>query len=229
MDTDPAAGRITGAAMIERGHDVIDAIGAVRVVAVLTIDDAGSASGLAAALVDGGLPVVEYTLRTPAAIDAIRRVASEVPAAIVGAGSVTSAAAAVEAIDAGARFIVSPGLDEGVITTAQDRGVAVIPGIATATELMRAIQLGVDVVKLFPAEVAGGTGLITSLSAVWPDVRFMPTGGISSANAGRYLALRQVLAVGGSWMVPRSAVTSGDWASISAAASAALELTREPG
>jgi 2-dehydro-3-deoxyphosphogluconate aldolase/(4S)-4-hydroxy-2-oxoglutarate aldolase len=104
----------------------------------------------------------------------------------------------------------------------------VIPGIATATELMRAMQLGVDVVKLFPAEVVGGTGLVTSLSAVWPDVRFMPTGGISPANARRYLALRQVLAVGGSWMIPRSAIASGDWASITAAASAALELTREP-
>ena len=123
---------------------------------------------------------------------------------------------------------MSPGLDEGVIATARDRGVSVIPGIATATELMRAIQLGVDVVKLFPAEVVGGVGMIASLSAVWPDVRFMPTGGISPANARRYLALRQVLAVGGSWMVPRSAVAAGDWASITAAASAALELTREP-
>ena len=209
-------------------NDVIDAIGEVRIVPVLTIDDARDAPGLASALVDGGLPVVEITLRTPAAIEAIRRVASEVPAVVVGAGSVTSVAAAATAIDAGARFIVSPGLDEGVITTAQDRGVPVIPGIATATELMRAMQLGVDVVKLFPAEVVGGTGMITSLSAVWPDVRFMPTGGISPANAREYLALRQVLAVGGSWMVPRSAVAAHDWASVTAAATAAVDLTQEP-
>lgn len=209
-------------------NDVIDAISDIRVVPVVTIDDVRDAPGLASALVDGGLSVVEITLRTPVAIEAIRRAVAEVPAAIVGAGSVTTAAAAATAIDAGARFIVSPGLDEGVIMTAQDRGVPVIPGIASATELMRAMQLGVDVVKLFPAEVVGGTGMITSLSAVWPDVRFMPTGGISPANARQYLALRQVLAIGGSWMVPRSAVACGDWAAVTSAAAAAVELAQEP-
>jgi 2-dehydro-3-deoxyphosphogluconate aldolase/(4S)-4-hydroxy-2-oxoglutarate aldolase len=214
--------------MTDQGHDVVGAIGAVRIVPVVTFDVAQDAPGCALALVDGGLPAVEITLRTPAAIDAIRHAASEVPAAIVGAGSVTSAAAAAAAIDAGARFIVSPGLDEGVITTAQERGVPVIPGIATATELMRAMQLGVDVVKLFPASVVGGVDLITALSAVWPEVRFVPTGGISVANAREYLALAQVLAIGGSWMVPRPAVASRDWASITAAAAAAVELTQEP-
>ena len=212
------------------GNDVIDAIGEVRIVPVLTIDDALDAPGLVSALVEGGLPVAEITLRTAAGIDAIRRAAAEVPAAIVGAGSVTTAAAAATAIDAGARFIVSPGLDEGVVTTAEERRVPVIPGIATATELMRAMTLGANVVKLFPAEVVGGVELITALSSVWPDVRFMPTGGISPANAHRYLALRQVLAIGGSWMVSRSAVASGDWASVTTAAAAAtaIELTEEP-
>jgi 2-dehydro-3-deoxyphosphogluconate aldolase/(4S)-4-hydroxy-2-oxoglutarate aldolase len=235
MDTNPVAGRVTGAAMTSESaaqprtavDDVIDAIGEVRIVPVLTIDDAPDAPGLASALVDGGLPVVEITLRTPAAIEAIRLVTTEVSAAVVGAGTVTSATAAAAAIDAGARFIVSPGLDEGVIMSARDRGVPVIPGIATATELMRAVNLGVDVVKLFPAEVVGGAGMITALSAVWPDVRFMPTGGVSSANARGYLALRQVLAVGGSWMVRRSAVVSRDWASVTGSAAAALELTQE--
>ncbi len=168
---------------------------------------------------------MEITLRTPTAIEAIRRAAAEVPVAIVGAGSVTSAAATASAIEAGARFIVSPGIDEGVISTARDGGVPVIPGIATATELMWAMRLGVDVVKLFPAEVIGGVGMIAALSAVWPDVRFMPTGGIAPANLGAYLALSQVLAVGGSWMVPISAVAARDWASITEAASAAHELT----
>lgn len=227
MDTDPVAGRLTRAAMTDEAHSVVDAIGGVRVVPVVTIDDARNAPGLASALVDGGLPVVEITLRTPEAIEAIRRVTTDVPGAIAGAGTVTLAAAAADAIDAGARFIVSPGLDEGVITTAQDCGVPVIPGIATATELMRAMTLGVDVVKLFPAEVLGGVGMITALSAVWPDVRFMPTGGISPANAHEYLALPQVLAVGGSWMVRRHAVAAADWASITAAAAAAVELTQE--
>jgi 2-dehydro-3-deoxyphosphogluconate aldolase/(4S)-4-hydroxy-2-oxoglutarate aldolase len=208
-------------------NGAIDAMGEVRIVPVLTIDDVRTAPSLVSALVDGGLPVVEITLRTPVGIDAIRRAVADVPAAFVGAGSVTTAVAAAMAIDAGAQFIVSPGLDEGVITTAQDRGVPVIPGIATATELMRAMTLGAKVVKLFPAEVLGGVDMVNALAAVWPDVRFMPTGGISPANVHRYLAIRQVLAVGGSWMVPRSAVAAGDWASMTAAATAAVELTRE--
>ena len=219
MDPDPAAGRFTGATMrpdpaapsASSARSVVDSIGDIRIVPVLTIDDAGHAADLVSALVAGGLAVAEITLRTPAGIEAIRRVAADVPAAIVGAGSVTTAGAAAAAIGAGARFIVSPGLDEGVIATAHDRGVPVIPGVATPTELMRALAMGVNVVKLFPAEVVGGVEMIAALSAVWPDVRFIPTGGISPTNAPRYLALNQVLAVGGTWMVPRSAVASGDW------------------
>lgn len=234
MDAGSAAGRVAGPAMTREAAarpegfaaDVLASIATVRIVPVVTIDDAHDAPALASALVSGGLPIVEITLRTPSAMDALRRTAAEVPAAIVGAGSVTSAAAAVAAIDAGARFIVSPGLDEGVISTALDAGVPVIPGIATATELMRAMNLGVGVVKLFPAEVLGGVDLIRALSAVWPDVHFMPTGGISPANVGDYLALGQVLAVGGSWMVPRAAVEARDWASVTVEAGAAAELAQ---
>lgn len=207
---------------------VLASIATVRIVPVVTIDNAKDAPALASALVSGGLPVVEITLRTPSALEALEWAAAEVPAAIVGAGSVTSAAAAVSAIDAGARFIVSPGLDEGVISTALDAGVPVIPGIATATELMQAMNLGVDVVKLFPAEVVGGVHMIRAMSAVWPDVRFMPTGGISPTNVGDYLALGQVLAVGGSWMVPRAAVEARDWVSITAASEAACRFTQVP-
>ncbi len=207
--------------------DALAAIGGVRVVPVLTIDDAGHASSLVSALVAGGLPIVEITLRTPAAIESLHRAATEVPNAVVGAGSVTTSNAAAVAIDAGAQFIVSPGLDEGVIETCQGCAVPVIPGIATASELLRAITFGLDVVKLFPAEVVGGPDLIRALSAVWPDVRFMPTGGISSTNAGRYLALPQVLAVGGSWMVSPPDVAARNWASIEVSAAAALELTQE--
>ncbi|HUS42564.1 MAG TPA: bifunctional 4-hydroxy-2-oxoglutarate aldolase/2-dehydro-3-deoxy-phosphogluconate aldolase [Ilumatobacteraceae bacterium] len=232
MDPDPTAGRLAGATMNAEAarrartsaSDVVDAIGDVRIVPVLTIDDVADAPDLVAALLAGRLPVAEITLRTPVGIEAIRRVAADVPAAIVGAGSVTTAGAAATAIDAGAQFIVSPGLDEGVITTAHDRGVPAIPGIATPTELMRALALGVNVVKLFPAEVVGGVEMIAALSAVWPEVRFMPTGGISLANAPRFLAIEQVLAVGGTWMVDRSAVASRDWASVTAAASAAAAL-----
>ena len=210
------------------GVDVIGAIAAARVVPVVTIIDADDAPHIASALLGGGLAVVEVTLRTPAGIEAVRRSTAEVPGAIVGAGSVTDAASATAAIDAGAQFIVSPGLDDGVIATARDRGTPVLPGIATATELMRALHLGVDVVKLFPAEIIGGTAMIDALSAVWPQVRFMPTGGISPDNVRSYLARSQVLAVGGTWIVSKAAVASGDWASVTEAASAALELTREP-
>jgi 2-dehydro-3-deoxyphosphogluconate aldolase/(4S)-4-hydroxy-2-oxoglutarate aldolase len=207
--------------------DVIAAIAATRIVPGVTIDDAGDAPRIASALVDGGLPVMEITLRTRAGIEAVHRAAAGVPSAIVGAGSVTDAAAATAAIDAGARFIVSPGLDDAVIATARDRGVPAIPGIATATELIRAVHHGIDVVKLFPAELIGGAGMIDALSAVWPQVRFMPTGGISPANISPYLERPQVLAVGGTWIVSTPAVASGDWAAITAAAAAALELTKE--
>lgn len=209
------------------GATAIAAIGRVRIVPVVTLDDASRAAELASALVDGGLPIVEITLRTPTALESIRRAGAEVPAALVGAGSVTTAAAAAAVIEAGARFIVAPGLDEGVIRTAQERDVPVIPGIATPTELMRAIGLGVDVVKLFPAELVGGSKMIKALSAVWPETRFMPTGGVTPANVAGYLSLRQVLAVGGSWMVPRAAIAAGDWESITAAAAASVELARE--
>ncbi len=202
--------------------DVIELLGATRVLPVVTIDDVDHALPLATALVDGGLTVIEITLRTPAAIEAIRRVAAGVPDAVVGAGSVMSAADAVAALDAGARFLVSPGFDDGVVETAEAHGVRAIPGIATATELQRASNAGVDVVKVFPAEVVGGTALIEALSAVWPRMRFVPTGGISPSTAAGYLALPSVLAVGGSWMVPKAALAAGDWTTVVRAAADAV-------
>jgi 2-dehydro-3-deoxyphosphogluconate aldolase/(4S)-4-hydroxy-2-oxoglutarate aldolase len=204
--------------------EAIETLGRVRVVPVLTIDDADDAAPLIAALVDGGLTAVEITLRTPAGLDAIRLASAHCPDALIGAGSVVSAAAAIDAIDAGARFLVSPGLDPGTVAVAQERGVAVIPGVATATELLHATSLGVEVVKVFPAEQVGGPALIRAFAAVWPDVRFMPTGGISAATAPAYLALPQVLAVGGSWMVPPSAVRDRDWSAVSRAAAETVGL-----
>lgn len=211
------------------GTDVLGVIGELRLVPVVTVDDVDDAVELASALVEGGLPVVEITLRTVVALEAISRVADRVPEVVVGAGSVTTAAAVASAVDAGARFIVSPGLDRAVIETAQDRRLPVIPGIATATELLRATALGLELVKVFPAEIVGGPGLIEALSAVWPQVRFLPTGGISAGNALRYLALPQVVAVGGSWMAPRSAVAARDWPSVTEAAAAAVTLVSEVG
>lgn len=204
--------------------EVVSSLTSVGVVPVVTIDDESDGSSVVAALVRGGLTVVEITLRTTAGIRAIARAGEEVPSALIGAGSVCSAREARDAIEAGARFIVSPGLDEEVIVTARERGVIAIPGVATATELMRASNLGLELVKLFPAEVVGGVDLVRALSAVWPTVRFLPTGGISAVNAGSYLAHPQVVAVGGSWMVPLSLLRTRDWAGITAAAAEARLL-----
>lgn len=204
----------------------LEQLDGTRILPVITIDDADDAVPLVGTLVDAGLTTVEITLRTDAALEAIRRAATEVPGASVGAGTVTSAEDAVDAIDAGAIFLVSPGLSADVVVAARRRGVATIPGVATATELQQAVGLGCPVVKLFPAEVIGGPALVDALGAVWPDVRFVPTGGISASNAGPYLASPRVLAVGGSWMVPRAEIVERDWTSIRARASAAARLGR---
>lgn len=201
---------------------LLDALGSVGILPVVTLDEADRAPALVAALHRGGATAVEITLRTPAALDAIRRVVEEVPGAPVGAGTVTSIDALHAAVEAGAAFGVSPGFDPAVVDAARERGVPFLPGVATPTEVMQAVTHGVEVVKLFPAEVLGGPRLIAALSAVWPEVQFVPTGGISTAELPAYLALSQVVAVGGSWMVPRAAVTVGDWDAITEAMAAAI-------
>lgn len=203
-------------------EEVLSAIGSTRIIPVLTVDNVTDAHPVAMALLDGGLDILEVTLRTPAAIDSISAIASDAPGMVVGAGSVTTAELAAAAIDAGAQFLVSPGFDDGVIRVASAHDTPVIPGIATPTEVMRAIAAGLDVVKLFPAEVLGGVAMIKALAAVWPALRFVPTGGVSAQLATDYLALPEVLAVGGSWMVPAAAVSQGDAAAISAAAQACV-------
>lgn len=204
--------------------DLVAALRAVGVVPVVTLHDAGRAADVTRSLVDGGLHVVEITLRTAAGLEAIAAARTANPTAVVGAGTVTTASQAREAIDAGASFLVGPGLDTAVVETARQRGVPAIPGIATPTELMRAAALGIDLVKLFPAAVLGGPAMVQALSAVWPEVRFLPTGGITAESAPEYLALPHVVAVGGSWMVPQAAVDAGDWDAITAAATAARPL-----
>ena len=207
--------------------DVLELIGRVRIVPVVTVTAVADAVPIATALRDGGVPLVEITLRSAAAIEAIRKVTTALPDVTVGVGSVTSRSDADEAIDAGARFVVTPGLDRGVVEAAVSRRTPVIPGIATATELLQATALGVDVVKVFPAEVVGGRALIAALASVWPQVRFVPTGGISPANLAGYLALAPVLAVGGSWMVDPGTIAAGDWPTITRRTAAAVETVRE--
>ncbi len=204
--------------------DAIEVIGRIRVVPVLTVGDPDDAVQLVRALVDGGLSAVEITLRTPTALEAIRRSRVEVPSAVVGAGSVTSATLAADAIDAGAAFVVSPGFDGGVVATATSASTPLLPGVATATELLRAVNAGLGAVKLFPAEQLGGPALVRAFAAVWPDVGFMPTGGVTAHSAPAYLALPQVLAVGGSWMVNSAAVDAHDWGTVTDDAAAAALL-----
>lgn len=198
-----------------------DLLGATRIIPVITVPDAGAALPLAEALVAGGLPLLEVTLRTPAGLPAIERIAAEVEGAIVGAGTVTSAAQLEAAHAAGARFIVSPGCTDALLDAATWAGTAFLPGVATPSEVLRLLEHEVTVMKFFPAEASGGIPALRALAGPFPEVRFCPTGGIGAALAPDYLALRNVACVGGSWMVPPAAVARGDWSAIRALAAQA--------
>ncbi|MEV8417981.1 bifunctional 4-hydroxy-2-oxoglutarate aldolase/2-dehydro-3-deoxy-phosphogluconate aldolase [Streptomyces niveus] len=184
------------------------------VVPVVVVDDVADAVPLARALVVGGLPAIEVTLRTPAAPDAIRAIAAEVPEAVVGAGTVISAATVTEAVSAGARFLVSPGWTDTLLAAMRASGVPFLPGVSTTSEVVALLERGVSEMKFFPAEAAGGTAYLKSLSGPLPQARFCPTGGISLESAPSYLALKNVGCVGGSWMLPPDAITSKDWARV---------------
>lgn len=192
----------------------LEGIARARVVPVVVVDDAAQGVLVASALRDGGLPVAEVTFRTAGARAAIEAIAREVPDVLVGAGTVVTAAQVDEAIDAGARFLVSPGLSAAVVRRAQELGVPVVPGVATPSDVIAALDLGLDVVKLFPANVVGGPAAVKAFSAPFPGLRFVPTGGVSAANLLDYLALPAVLAAGGSWMVDAALVRGGDTAEI---------------
>ena len=191
------------------------------VVPVLIIEDEAQAVPLARALVAGGLLALEVTLRTPAALDCIRRIAGEVEGAVVGAGTVTTASARQAVADAGARFAVSPGLIDG---EGVDGPTPLLPGIATATELMRGLRAGFTHFKLFPANVVGGPAALKAFASPFPQATFCPTGGVDATNAGDYLALPNVICVGGSWVAPADAVRAGDWGRITDLARAASGL-----
>ncbi|MFD4702541.1 bifunctional 4-hydroxy-2-oxoglutarate aldolase/2-dehydro-3-deoxy-phosphogluconate aldolase [Streptomyces niveus] len=184
------------------------------VVPVVVVDDVADAVPLARALVAGGLPAIEVTLRTPAAPDAMRAIAAEVPEAVVGAGTVISAGTVTEAVSAGARFLVSPGWTDTLLAAMRASGVPFLPGVSTTSEVVALLERGVTEMKFFPAEAAGGTAYLKSLSGPLPQARFCPTGGISLASAPSYLALKNVGCVGGSWMLPPDAITSKDWARV---------------
>ncbi len=181
------------------------------VMPVIVVPDAALAVDMARALVDGGLPVLEITLRTPAAFEAMRRIRDAVPGAVVGAGTVLDRAQWQRAVDSGAVFGVSPGLTAELAAAARASALPFLPGVATASEAMRAADEGFDTLKLFPAEAVGGRALLRSLHGPLPHLQFCPTGGIHAGNAAEYLALPNVGCVGGSWIAAESLVAARDW------------------
>jgi 2-dehydro-3-deoxyphosphogluconate aldolase/(4S)-4-hydroxy-2-oxoglutarate aldolase len=197
------------------------------VVPVVVIDDARAAVPMARALVAGGIPAIEVTLRTPAALEAIRAIAAEVEGAIVGVGTVLSARDLQAAQQAGARFAVSPGVSPYLLDAADDSELALLPGAATASEVMSLLERGYRHLKFFPAVPAGGYRLLGAWASPLPQVRFCPTGGISLTSAPDFLALPNVICVGGSWLTPPDTLAAGDWAAIELLAREAAGL-RQP-
>ncbi len=196
------------------------------VVPVVVVEDAADAVPLARALVSGGLPAIEVTLRTPAALDAIRAIAAEVPDAVVGAGTVIAPAQVTECMAAGARFLVSPGWTDALLDAMRASGVPFLPGVSTTTEVVALLERGVREMKFFPAQAAGGTAYLRSLAGPLPQARFCPTGGIGPVNAPEYLSLPNVGCVGGTWMIPADAVGARDWGRVEALARQAAGLGR---
>ncbi|MGA4848573.1 bifunctional 4-hydroxy-2-oxoglutarate aldolase/2-dehydro-3-deoxy-phosphogluconate aldolase [Streptomyces sp. G5(2025)] len=194
------------------------------VVPVVVVEDLADAVPMARALVAGGLPVIEVTLRTPVALDALRAIAAEVPDAVVGAGTVLSARNVDDSVAAGARFLVSPGWTESLLTAMKGSGVPFLPGVSTTSEVVALLEHDVSEMKFFPAEAAGGTSYLKSLGGPLPRARFCPTGGITAATAPTYLALANVGCVGGSWMLPADAVAARDWARVESLAREASTL-----
>jgi len=194
------------------------------VVPVLIVDDAKTAVPLARALVAGGLKAIEITLRTEAALEAVRLVAEEVEGAVVGAGTILNAAHYAAAVEAGSQFIVSPGTTQELLDVARQSDIPLLPGAATASEVMALREEGYKVLKFFPAEQAGGAAYLKALSSPLAGTLFCPTGGISLKNAMDYLSLPNVVCVGGSWVAPKELVSAGDWAGITKLASEASAL-----
>ncbi|MFJ6750629.1 bifunctional 4-hydroxy-2-oxoglutarate aldolase/2-dehydro-3-deoxy-phosphogluconate aldolase [Streptomyces sp. NPDC091266] len=213
-------GGVTSAASSPAPAETPSVLGLAPVIPVVVLHDAADAVPLARALVDGGLPAIEVTLRTPAALDAIRAIADEVPDAVIGAGTLLTPAHVDAARAAGSRFLVSPGVSPRLLGAMKDSGVPFLPGVSTTSEVVTLLDEGVTEMKFFPAEAAGGTAYLTSLSSPLPQARFCPTGGIGLASAPSYLALPNVGCVGGTWMLPADALATKDWGRV-------RELARE--
>ncbi len=200
--------------------NVLDVMRVGPVIPVIVVEELAHAVPLAGALVAGGVRVLEVTLRTAPALEAIRLIARDVPDAIVGVGTLTRPEEFAKALDAGARFGVSPGLTPAMVQAAHETGLPLLPGVMTPSDVIAARMAGFGELKLFPAQQAGGIGMLKALGGPFPDVTFCPTGGVSPENAPDFLALPNVACVGGSWLTPRDALVAGDWDRIT-------ELARE--
>ncbi len=208
--------------------NMIDTLGAAGVIPVIVIEDVTKAVPLAQALVKGGLPVLEVTFRTACAAEAIAKIKAEVPGATVIAGTVLTLEQLKAARMAGAEACVAPGFDPAIVSAANEIGMPFCPGIATASELSQALRLGCKLVKFFPAESAGGVKYIKDLLGAfrWTGVKFMPTGGVKTSNLADYLAVPEIICCGGTWIAPKDAVQSNDWATIEKLAADAAQLAR---
>ena len=204
--------------------NILDVCRLAPVIPVVTLEDAGQAPELARTLVAAGLKALEITLRTPAALPALEAVAKAVPEAVVGAGTLLTAQDVQSAKDAGARFGVSPGATDRLLEAAADAGLPLLPGVATPSEAMRAAERGLEILKFFPAEQSGGAASLRAWASPLPRLRFCPTGGITPETAPAYLALPNVICLGGSWVAPPEAVAAGDWARIGVLAHQAAAL-----
>ncbi len=195
----------------------------LKIVPVVVINDSSKAISLAKAILDGGINCIEVTFRTSAAAESIKLIHEAFPQMLIGAGTVINIEQAQKALSAGAAFIVSPGFDPEIVQWCQNKNVAVIPGVSTASEVQCAVKMGLEILKFFPAEAAGGIKMINSLCGPFPKVRFMATGGISLANVSDYAACSHIIAVGGSWMVKSSLIDEENWEAVSKACSEAVK------
>lgn len=208
-------------------QEILETLGHLGVVPVIEIERADDAVPLGKALIAGGLPCAEITFRTTAAEEAIRRIASELPDIVIGAGTVLSVEQAEKAVAAGARYIVSPGFDPKVVDWCLTHNVAVTPGVATPTEINMALDKGLNILKFFPAEALGGFKTLKAIAAPYGGVKFIPTGGISSKNLADYLSLRAVHACGGSWLVASNLISASEFAEITRLTKEALSIVRQ--
>ncbi|MCL2218016.1 MAG: bifunctional 4-hydroxy-2-oxoglutarate aldolase/2-dehydro-3-deoxy-phosphogluconate aldolase [Defluviitaleaceae bacterium] len=203
---------------------IFEKLAKMRIVPVIVINDPSKAVDLAKALCDGGLPCAEVTFRTAGAAEAIRAMTQAFPEMLVGAGTILTTEQADKAIDAGAKFLVSPGLNPEIVRYAQSKGIPMLPGICTPSELEQGLSLGLEMLKFFPAEAAGGIPMLKSFASPYGAVKFMPTGGLTPSNVKDYLALKNVFACGGSWMVKDELIATGDFAKITELTKEAVEL-----